>query len=89
MKVQLQHYRTDHGVKTVLVGEPARKYTPVLFIEGTGLTVRKVDNSEARYMFDCPTRCKSIGGLIRSYRKVGRTLGATKAAREFLRGATA
>ena len=85
---ELKYYRTDTGEKTVLVGPPGRKLMPVLFIEGSGLTVRKVPLTDQRYMRDAPHGRKTLKGIARQYRGIGNRLGMTKAAKSFLTSAT-
>ena len=84
MPYELKYYRTDTGEKTVLVGPPGRKLLPVLLIEGSGLTVRKVPLSEQRYMRDAPVGRKTIKGIAKQYSGIGNRLGMTKAAKSFL-----
>jgi hypothetical protein len=84
MDCTLKFYRTNTGEKTVLVGPPGRKLMPVLFIEGSGLTVKKVPLSEERYMRNAPHGKKTIKGLAKQYRAIGKRLGMTKAAKSFL-----
>ena len=85
---ELKYYRTDTGEKTVLVGPPGRKLIPVLMIEGSGLTVRKVPITDQRYMRDAPHGRKTLKGIARQYRGIGNRLGMTKAAKSFLTNAT-
>ena len=85
---QLKFYRTETGEKTVLVGPPGRKLMPVLLIEGSGLTVRKVPLTDERYMRDAPHGRKTIKGIARQYRGIGNRLGMTKAAKTFLTNAS-
>jgi hypothetical protein len=87
---ELKQYRTDHGTKTVLVGKPGRKLVPILMVDGTGLTVRKVPLTDQRYMRDVREEKKrrSTSAVIRQYRGIGRRLGMTKAAKSFLAEAT-
>lgn len=85
---ELKHYRTEVGEKTVLVGPQGRKLIPVLLIEGTGLTVRKLPLSEQRFMRDAPLAGrKTMKGVVRQYRSIGNKLGMTKAAKSFLANA--
>lgn len=85
---ELKYYRMDTGEKTVLVGPPGRKFLPILMIDGTGLTVKKVLLEEQRYMRDvCEKKRRSMSGLVRQYRAIGRKLGMTKAAKSFLANA--
>lgn len=83
---ELKYYRTENGVKTVLVGPEGRKLIPVLMVDGNGLTVKKLPKDERRYMRDVREEKKrrGMGGIIRQYRAIGRTLGTTKAAKAFL-----
>ena len=83
---ELKYYRTDHGEKCVLVGPRGRKLLPILMIEGNGLTVRKVPLSEERYLRDVKDERKrrTLGGIVRQYRAIGRRSGMTKAAKTFL-----
>lgn len=87
---ELMMYRTATGEKTVMVGPEGRKLMPVLMIEGSGLTVRKVPIGDRRFMRDVreETKRRSTSGVIRQYRAIGRRLGMTKAAKSFLTEAT-
>ena len=82
-----KQWRTADGVKTVLAVE-GRKYIHVLVMDSQ-LIVRKVPKTELRYMRD-PIECKSRKSLtpvINTFARFGRTHGATKAAKRFLREA--
>lgn len=88
---ELKNYFTGDGKKTVLVGPAGRKLIPILLIDGTGLVVRKVPLGDRRYMQDVREEKKrrGISGTIRQYRAIGRNLGMTKAAKTFLKQASA
>ena len=90
MSYELMMYHTDTGNKTVLVGPDGRKLMPVLLIEGSGLTVRKVPLTERRLMHPAleGKNRRSMSGVIKQYRGIGRRLGMTKAAKSFLAEAT-
>ncbi len=83
------YYHTDTGVKTILLGKPSRKLTPVLMITDHGLIVRKVPNSDTRFMSPAPTTTRTNGGVLKQYASIGHRLGATKQARKFLKRARA
>jgi hypothetical protein len=86
---ELKMYRTDFGEKTVLVGPQGRKLMPILMIESSGLTVKKVPLTDARYMRDLTETKKrrSMSAVVRQYRGIGRRLGMTKTAKTFLTNA--
>lgn len=84
---EVKSYRTDSGTKTVLVGPAGRKYVPLLMIEGSGLTVKKVPLSEQRYIADYLGKQRPIKSVLRQYGGIGRRLGMTKAAKSFLSAA--
>lgn len=84
---EVKSYHTTHGMKTVIVGKPGRKYIPVLMIEASGVTVRKLPLSEQRFMRDVIGGVKPIKSVLRQVGSAGRTLGMTKAAKSFLREA--
>jgi len=85
---ELRFYRTEHGEKTVLAGPHARTLMPILLIEGSGLTLRKVPISEEKYMRPAPTSKKTIKGIAKQYRAIGNKLGMSKAAKAFLTSIT-
>lgn len=91
MSVELKIYCTNHGHKTVLVGPAGRKLIPILLMESSGLTVVKVPLIEQRYLSDPPPlkRAKSINTIVRQFRAFGNRVGMTKAAKLFLKQATA
>jgi len=86
MNFELKNYRTDHGVKTVLIGETGRKYFQMLMMDHSGLVVKKVPLSEQRYLSDVIQngKSKSIKTITRQYREFGKRTGMTKAAKSFL-----
>lgn len=80
--VRLVTYRTDEGARAALVGEPARKFMPVLMMDGGMLSVQKTPIEQERYMRELgPVRPKHLK-IFRSY---GRRFGITSTAREFLK----
>lgn len=81
----IKYYRTEFGEKTVLVGPKGRKYMPVLMIESSGLSVKKVPLTESRYMRE--VQRKFTQALVKQYRAIGRRLGMSKAAKTFLTNA--
>lgn len=86
MCYQLMSYRTEHGMKTVIVGPKGRKLMPILMMESSGLTVRKVPLTEQRYLTDAiqSGKSKSIRSVASKFRAYGRRTGMTKAAKSFL-----
>lgn len=87
MEVELKMYHTEHGFKTVLVGEVARTRMPVLIMEHNGLVLRQMPATEQRFMKEVPTvrRKKTMKGVARQYRAIGKKLGISKPAKLFLR----
>lgn len=88
--IELKLYRTDEGTKTVLVNDKGHKHLHVLMMgagKGGRLAVKKVPQSEKRYMKDCPETKKrrSISGAISVFASYGRNVGSTKEAKRFLR----
>ena len=86
MEIRLQNYRTNHGIKTVLVGEPGRKYMPLLMMDGT-LVVKKVPLDHERYM-SAPAEKKvrrSLMPVVALFAAYGARNGSTKAAKQFIR----
>lgn len=73
-------YRTNSGAKPGLAVE-GRKKIHVVLIEATGVTVVRVDKSESRYMSDLDMPMKKA---VRGFRRAGKNLGMTKAARALL-----
>lgn len=92
MSIKLKNYRTEHGVKTVLVDNKGHKNLRILII-GEGqkgqLTVRHVPRSEGRYLSDVIENKKrrGISGAVSVFASYARNVGATKEARAFLREA--
>lgn len=86
MEIRLQNYRTSHGIKTVLVGEPGRKYMPLLIMDGT-LIVKKVPIDHERYM-SAPVEDKirrSLMPAVAQFASYGARNGVSKAAKRFLK----
>jgi hypothetical protein len=83
---KLMDYHTDHGHKAVLVGPPGRKLIPILVMEASGLTVKKVPLIEERYLRDLPLppRSRGINTVARKFKAFGNRNGMTKAAKSFL-----
>lgn len=81
MAATLMSYRTDEGTRAALVGDPGRKYIPVLMMDGGTLSVQKVPNDQQRYMRPYKELRKKHVKVFRSY---GRAFGISNAAREFL-----
>ena len=86
--IELKQYRTDHGIKTVLVNDKGRKYLHVLMMDGQ-LTVRKVDKTEERFMRDVieSKQRRSLQPAVAAFASYGARNGATKEAKRFLREA--
>jgi len=86
MEIRLQNYRSDSGVKTVLVGEPGRKYMPILIMD-KGLVVKKVPLDHERYL-SAPVESKkrrSLTPVVNQFASYGARNGASKAAKKFLK----
>lgn len=86
MEIRLQNYRTDHGIKTVLVGEPGRKYMPILMMDH-GLVVKKIPLDHERYM-SAPVEEKkrrSLMPAVAQFASYGARNGASKAAKRFIK----
>ena len=82
---KVMQYRTEDGVKMVLVGPAGRKYIPVLIMTNTaGLALRKVPLSEQRYMTEVPGKPRALSTRLATFRRFGKTAGMTKAAKAFL-----
>lgn len=77
-------YRTNDGAKTVVVGPPSRKYFSVLMMDRAGLVVRKLPLDEQRYLSDAPGKPRALSSRLAIFRRYGRTVGMTKAAKSFL-----
>ena len=82
-----QQYRSEDGVKTVVVGPAGRKTFPVLIMTqtGYGLVVKKLPLEEQRYLTDLPKgSVKALRTHLRVFRNFGKSAGMTKAAKTFL-----
>ena len=86
MDIRLQNYQTNHGVKTVLVGEPGRKYMPLLVMDGT-LVVKKVPLNHERYMRPVVEEKvrRNLNPAVARFASYGARHGASKAAKRFLK----
>ena len=84
---KLMRYMTDHGNKSVLVGPKGRKLMPILIMESSGLTVKKVPLTEERFLHDLPLppRSRDINSVARKFKAFGNRNGTTKAAKSFLK----
>lgn len=81
----LQRYRTEGGARVALVGEAARLYTPLVFIDSP-IKVHKVANGSIdRYTQDITQGERAIKPTARAMLRAGKTLGITKGAKKFLR----
>lgn len=88
---QTKQYRSEDGVKTVVVGPSGRKTFPVLMMTqtGYGLVVKKLPLEEQRFLTDLPKgSVKALRTHLRVFRHFGKTAGMTKAAKTFLTNAT-
>ena len=86
VKIRLQNYHTDHGIKTVLVGEPGRKLMPILIMD-KGLIVKMVSLDEERFL-SAPVESKirrSLMPAVAQFASYGARRGASKAAKLFLK----
>ena len=85
--IELKTYKTEQGNKTVLV-EVCRKYAHVLFIDSP-VTVKQVPLDETRYMLPVLQngKDKSMAAVRRQFRTIGKRLGITKKAKQFIRRA--
>jgi len=80
--MKLVRYGTDQGVYCALVEEGRKKISVCTIGYGTGVTLKKVPLSEARYMEDYDYPVKKA---VRKFRQAGASLGITKGARAFLK----
>ena len=88
---QLMDYFTTHGHKTVLVGPKGRKLMPILLMESSGLTVKKVPLTEERFLKELPLppRSRGINTVAKRFKAFGIRNGMTKSAKSFLKQITA
>ena len=88
---QLMDYFSDHGHKTVLVGPKGRKLMPILVMESSGLTVKKVPLNEERFLRELPLppRSRGINTVAKRFKAFGNRNGMTKAAKSFLKNVSA
>ncbi len=88
---ELKDYFSPHGHKTVLVGPRGHKLMPILLMESSGLTVKKVPLAEERFLTDLPLppRARSISTVAKRFKAFGNRNGMTKAAKSFLKQVTA
>jgi hypothetical protein len=71
-----------------IVGEPGRKFTEMVYLNGTGVTLRKIPNAEAeRFCKEITQGKKGLARTARQLIKAGRNLGITKGAKRFLKAA--
>ena len=86
IEIRLHNFQTDHGVKTVLVGEPGRKFMPVLMMDH-GLVVMKVPLDHERFMRPVVEEKvrRSLNPAVAVFASFGARNGASKAAKRFLR----
>ena len=90
--ITFQNYRTDEGVKCVLVDDRGHKWLVILMITDKGLVARKAPKSHACYLSDVyqTRKVAPISTLLNKFEKAGRTLGnINKGARKFLKEARA
>lgn len=81
--ILLKSFRTEDGTHAALIGEAARIYTPVVYID-TPIKVRKIPNGDvARYTRDIKSRGPKPAARVML--KAGKSLGITKGAKKFLR----
>jgi len=86
MEFQLKTYKTEHGIKTVLVGEPGRKLLPILMMDN-GLVLRKVPKTEERYLSEVieEKKRRSLMPVLNQFASYGKRNGSSKAAKQFIR----
>lgn len=88
MTVRLMSYRTEEGRKTVLVDDNGKKWMHVLMMTG-GLVVKRVPQTETKYMAPSLGTQKALSTVVRQFRAYGKRTGMTKAAKSFLTKAKA
>ena len=82
MRVMSLH--TEHGSKTVVMGEPGRKWTPFVIIEYP-VRLKRIKNADVdRYAREINYPAKKA---VREFRRIGRKNGITKGALTLLKGA--
>ncbi len=81
------YYFDDTGFQHVIVGEPGRKFIPIVRLTGSGLKLEKVPLDRARYIRDAKLhgRPYPVARAIRRMLRAGRELGMTKGAAAVLR----
>ena len=80
----LKRYSMDHGSRIALVGEPGRKFTPLVYIDSP-IRVWRVPNVDKRYFHDVEQGARGLKPTARSMLKAGKQLGITVGAKKFLR----
>lgn len=81
--MRVVHIHTPHGVKTAIMGEPGRVWTPYVMIEYP-VRLFKIRNTDKRYIKDMDYPLRKA---VRHYLRIGREKGITKGAKRFLREA--
>lgn len=81
------YYFDDTGFQHVIVGDPGRKYLPIVRLTGHGLTVEKVRLERQRLIRPATLRGKPypIARAVRRMLRIGRELGMSKAAERLLK----
>ncbi len=78
--------KVDSKSYVAVIGDPGRKYTELVYINGTGVVLRKTSNLEAKKY--CSDIVQGKNGLERTARQLlsaGKRLGITKGAKKFLK----
>lgn len=82
---ELKSFRTENGARSALIGEAARIYTPVVYIDSP-IKVHRIPNGDiARYSGECAGKRQKPSMAARKMLKAGKRLGITNSAKKFLR----
>lgn len=80
--MRVVHIHLEDGVKTAIMGEPARLYTPYVMIDYP-VCLRKMPNGDVtRYVKDIPGY--PLKKAVRHYKRIGRQNEITKGAKKLL-----
>lgn len=81
----VQRYKTLDGARVALIGEAARVYTPVVYIDSP-VRLDKVPNGDVTlYCSDIGQGDRKLKPTARAMLSAGKRLGITKGAKKFLR----
>ena len=84
--MKIVSYHSSDNCATALVVKEARLYMYIIQVEASGLRIRKIPKTEARYFSDLEYKGKPypVKRAVRLYKQYGKTYGITKAARKAL-----